>query len=241
MPVVEYMKAANGSYYLDYHNQYWCLSKRIVGNILDPFDGDPFSNGTILGNAIARLSLAMREIEETYEFYDADFQAEFSGWINEELNKKKVEIPGGIISHLKIFLQKEYPKLSRQPIHRDVHQYNLLFEGHNLVGYLDFDLAQKNARVWDIVYFACSILHDCYMSNEKLEMGYQIYHGILSGYNELLQLDKDELDAIPSLMLFDGVLFTAYFVSTNDLALAEASRLFSIWLYENLDRFLPTT
>ena len=55
-------------------------------------------------------------------------------------------------------LEAVYDDLPKQLIHRDVHFGNFLFFEGNLSGYIDFDLSQRNIRIFDICYFLTGLL-----------------------------------------------------------------------------------
>ena len=55
-------------------------------------------------------------------------------------------------------LEAVYPSLPKQLIHRDVHFGNFLFFEGSLSGYIDFDLSQRNIRIFDLCYFLSGLL-----------------------------------------------------------------------------------
>jgi len=64
------------------------------------------------------------------------------------------------------YLSAVYDKLPVQLIHRDVHFGNFLFHNGELSGYIDFDLSQKNIRIFDLCYFMLGLLSE----KEKFEL-----------------------------------------------------------------------
>ena len=75
-----------------------------------------------------------------------------------------------------------YKTLPRQIIHRDMHPGKLLFDKGVFTGYLDFDLSQSNARIFDIVYLGCGLLVDNYKDETRLGQWCDIFAGIIQGY-----------------------------------------------------------
>lgn len=57
-------------------------------------------------------------------------------------------------------LEKVYNKLPVQLIHRDVHLDNFLFAKGKFAGYIDFDLSQRNIRIFDLCYFMLGLLSE---------------------------------------------------------------------------------
>jgi len=238
IPVIEYIGAINGEQYVFAEDKYWCLMKRIKGTVFDPFIGEPKSNGVILGRAVAALHKALKNIENKVELREADFCNELSSWILPEIEKNGLLFTDGMVESLQNFFEHDYKKLPRQPIHRDIHTSNLLFENNVLSGYLDFDLSQRNVRIWDMVYLGCSQLIENYTDKARLIIWRDIFSGILRGYNELLPLREEEIKAIPILFVFDEVLFTAYYLKIGQLETAKSCMEMVNWLYENIEELV---
>lgn len=80
-----------------------------------------------------------------------------NGWVAESLTREKwldEETFRSAVGNL----QDGYDRLPRQLIHRDVHFGNFLFDHGEFSGYIDFDLSQKNIRIFDICYFLTGLL-----------------------------------------------------------------------------------
>ena len=174
-----------------------------------------------MGCAIAQLHTAFMKCEKELEFWDNSLLKEMKGWIlenltnnewnilNEEEYTKTVEL-----------LESVYDYLPKQLIHRDVHYENFLFFEGNLSGYIDFDLSQRNIRIFDICYFLTGLLaeetDDAFTKREWIE----IVQSVIAGYESITHLSEKEKDAIPCVMECIEILFIAYFISMNDTKLA---------------------
>jgi len=234
VPVVEYIGAADGSPHVFAEDTYWCLMKKIRGAEFDPYIGDPKQNGILLGGAVAVLHRALKNIEDQIEAPDADFLNEFTTWIFPELQKSDLLLTDGLTDSLSRFLERDYPALPRQPIHRDLHLSNLLFENGALTGYLDFDMCQRNARVFDFVYLGCSQLVENYKDEARLQAWRVIFGGIMQGYSASLPLLENEIKAIPALFVFDEALFTAFYVKIGQPDTAKKCADAANWLYAHI-------
>ena len=99
-------------------------------------------------------------------------------------------------------LENVYDYLPKQLIHRDVHYGNFLFYEDNLSGYIDFDLSQRNIRIFDICYFLTGLLaeetEEAFTKNEWLEQ----VESVISGYESITNLSTEEKSAIPCVMKF---------------------------------------
>ncbi|MDD4495515.1 MAG: hypothetical protein PHV32_14460 [Eubacteriales bacterium] len=100
--------------------------------------------------------------------------------------------------------------------------------------YIDFDMSQRNVRIFDIVYLGCSQLVENYKDETRLKQWREIFIGILQGYNELLPLSDDEINAMPFLFVFDEMLFTAFYLKTSQPEIAKSCLKMTNWLYKNI-------
>jgi len=238
VPVIEYLDTANGEPYVFADNKYWCLMKRIKGSVFDPFIDNPKHNGIILGKAVAKLHIALKNIEDKVDIYDSDFHNEFITWIVPELEKAGISFSDGVIDNLQTFFERDYKSLPRQLIHRDIHTSNLLFDDGILTGYLDFDMCQTNVRVFDLVYLGCSQLVENYKDTARVKMWREMFAGILQGYNEVSPLCDEEVKAIPDLFIFDEVLFTAFYSKIGQTETAKSCVEMTNWQHENIRSIL---
>jgi len=233
IPVIEYIDTSDGETWVYADDKYWCLMKRISGEVFDPLNGNLKHNGIVLGKAVAELHITLKNIEDRVEIHESDFYDEFTTWIIPEIEKNGMTFADSVLYSLHTFFEHGHKKLPRQLIHRDIHTSNLLFESDILTGYLDFDMCQKNVRIWDVVYLGCSQLVENYKDPERLEMWREMFTGIIQGYNALQPLSEDEMAAIPVLFLFVEVLFTAFYSKIGEMGLAKNCEEMANWLYEN--------
>ena len=82
--------------------------------------------------------------------------------------------------------------------------------------YIDFDLSQRNIRIFDICYYLTGLLaeetDDIFTKNEWLES----VKSVVAGYESLEYLSVKEKNAIPCVMECIEILFVAYFISMKD-------------------------
>ena len=233
IPVIEYIDTVEGEPYVYAENKYWCLMKRIKGIVFDPFIGNPKHNGIQLGRAVAGLHRAMKNIEDKVNVRDVDFHDEFVSWILPEIEKGGISFRDGVLASLHSFLERDYPSLPRQLIHRDMHTSNLLYD-NGVFSYLDFDLCQRNVRLFDLVYLGCSQLVENYKDESRLTVWREIFSGIIQGYTGASPLSEEEIKAIPALFLFDEVLFTAFYLKYGDPETAKSCVEMTNWMVDNI-------
>lgn len=235
IPSVEYILTTDGEPYVYSDEKYWCLMKKIKGICFDPYVGDVKHNGIMLGRAVGVLHVALKniEIKNEIDIYDCDFSHELSSWILPELERNSVTFNDDVMENMIAFLNGGYKTLPRHIIHRDIHTSNLVF-ADNIFYYLDFDMSNRNVRIFDIVYLGCSELVENYKDETRLKQWREIFQGILQGYNELLPLYEDEIKAMPMLFVFNEMLLTAFYLKIGELEIAKSCLEMANWLYENI-------
>ena len=215
IPVATIVLTKTGEPYASHQNNYFLLSKKLRGsNISDLKDR---TMAWKMGCAIAQLHTAFKKCEREVEFWDNSLLTEMKGWIRENLANHEWKILNKEEYTKTVdLLESVYDLLPKRLIHRDVHFGNFLFFEGQLSGYIDFDLSQRNIRIFDICYFLTGLLaeetEDSLTKNEWTEN----VKAVIAGYESILPLSEKEKTAIPCVMECIEILFVAYFISMND-------------------------
>lgn len=215
IPVPETVHTKTGEKYAAYNNTYFLMTKKLPGNNIT--DRGDITTARKMGCAIAQLHKAFLKCESEIEFWDNSLLKEMKGWIRENLENNEWEIVNEE-EYLKAVatLESVYDELPKQLIHRDVHFGNFLFFEGTLSGYIDFDLSQRNIRIFDICYFLTGLLaeetEDAFTKAQWLET----VKSVLAGYEGISRLSEKEKAAIPCVMECIEILFAAYFISIKD-------------------------
>jgi Ser/Thr protein kinase RdoA (MazF antagonist) len=238
IPVAEIIQTAKGEDYILDGNTYFFLSKRIAGeHIADIYADDYQEMAYIIGRILGKLHLSFRVCQDKISFYDNNFYEEINGWVLQTLQHKNISyVPEALLKECVSKLENLYPKLPRQLIHRDIHLGNMLFKDNTLTGYIDFDLSQINARIFDLCYMLLGFLIDNTENEDKTTKWFEILHRLVSGYSSILQLTVEEKAAVPIIMLSIELLFVAYFESMDDSTRAAGSAKILIWLWKNQEK-----
>lgn len=238
IPVAEVIQTFKGEDYILEGNTYFFLSRKITGeHINDIYAHNHEEMAYIIGRVIGQLHLAFRACQDRIPFYDNNFYEEINGWVLKTLQQKNIAyVPEELLRDCVSKLEKLYRELPRQLIHRDIHLGNMLFKDNHLTGYIDFDLSQINARIFDLCYMLLSFLIDNTENKDKTAKWFEILHRLVSGYNSILPLTLEEKNAVPIIMLSIELLFVAYFESINDSTRAADSAKMLIWLWENQEK-----
>jgi Ser/Thr protein kinase RdoA (MazF antagonist) len=242
IPVAEIVKTVNGLDYVVIDNTYFFLSKKISGeHITDIYAGDYNELSYLIGEIIGKLHMAFRICQERISCHDNNFYNEITGWISQTIKDKNIiSVPTEILDECVSEMKYLYPKLPRQLIHRDIHLGNMLFQNNTLTGYIDFDLSQINARIFDLCYMALGFLIDNIEDENKTAKWFLILQKLVKGYCSIIPLTCDEKQAMPTMMIAIEMLFIAFFTNNNDKKGADDAKKMLIWLWENKDRIHKT-
>ena len=219
-PVAGIIKTLDGENHTEADGKYWLMTAKLPGSrrtdIREP--GTAYK----MGETIARLHVFFRECEQKITFWDNSLLDEMEGWIKQALQENAWE-PVSEQEYLSVTaqLRSVYDSLPKQLIHRDVHFGNFLFLDGEFSGYIDFDLSQRNIRIFDLGYFLAGLLTR--ESGAKLEADewLRIVCDVISGYESVSELKREEKTALVSVMESIEILFAAYFIRTEDRTCAE--------------------
>ena len=119
--------------------------------------------------------------------------------------------------------------LTEIKMYRDIHFGNFLFAEGVFSGYIDFDLSQRNIRIFDICYFMLGLLSR--QENLKIAQGeWMLFlRNVIRGYEKEARLSPAEKRAVPYVMECIELLFVAYFEETGDSTCADDA--FDIFLF----------
>lgn len=226
IPAAQAVPTKTGESYAAHEGTYFLLLNKLKGS--SPCGMRDKTIAWRIGCAIARLHLAFLQCEKEVECWENGLLKEMKGWIRKNLTENGWQL----ISEEDYFktlarLESSYDALPKQLIHRDVHPENFLFFEGNLSGYIDFDLSQRNIRVFDLCYFLTGLLAQETESPFTEGKWMQTAKSVITGYDSIAMLSQEEKDALPCVMACIEILFAAYFAGLNDLKHAQdASRLF---------------
>ncbi|MEI5991303.1 hypothetical protein A5881_002837 [Enterococcus termitis] len=184
--------------------------------------GDPLAIQTIFetdtyalayGTAIAQLHNAFIALEERILCDPSDFFKTVTQWalpdVKKQVKQWSLEIPTAFFSDYPTAFGLLYSKLPVQIIHRDPNFENILFLENKVNGFIDFDLVEKNIRLFDPCYCATSILS--HTSVEDYNDWLPVLAVILKGYDQTNPLTKAEKSAIFYVICGIQMICVAYF------------------------------
>lgn len=232
------VKTKFGNDYVRNGELYFCLFRKMNGACINSRDFFR-EGGTVLaqymGEVIGKLDLVLKEVGKDFVCNEADFFSQVVDWALPKVRE------GGKLAERFFREYKEqfsvlYPNLPKQLIHRDPNPGNILLlkdepdtaviedpnaavkENSNAAdidyraGFLDFDLSEKNIRIFDICYAATAILSEVYQDETiKNEIWIDIFQSIVCGYDKAVGLSEYEKKAIPYVIFGIQMICIAYF------------------------------
>ena len=131
-----------------------------------------------------------------------------------------------------------YDALPRQIIHRDPNPSNIIVS-RDKWGFIDFELSERNARIFDPCYAATAILSETFEEgNEaKLDKWTGIMKEILYGYDSVVRMNAEEKEAVPYMILTNQLISTAWFADKDKYRdLYETNLKMTRWIIRNFDK-----
>lgn len=221
-----------------YHDSpwYYTLMEKVQGRHLSL--DEAMTNKKLcfnIGKAIAELHEGLKTLEGHIKLYDNIYLNELKGWIKEKLTTyRRSTFAYDIYPEMIEQMTAVYFLLPRQPIHRDVHLKNMIFQKETLIGYIDFDISQINARIFDLAYFGVGILVEIFYDEEKRLKWPDFMSWVIEGYESIAELQGIEKDHLYLVMCSIEILFVAYHASDEEKHLAYAADDVLKWLWSRM-------
>ena len=221
IPVGKIILTKNDKQYVSIDNMFYFLSKKLPGsNVIQIRNNNEFA--LIMGEIIADLHVAFKKCEDTELFWNNSLLDEMNGWVKsgfEASNWKYIskEEYNKTVSQLAMV----YDDLPVQLIHRDVHFGNFLFSNGKFSGYIDFDLSQRNIRIFDLCYFLLGLLSEEIKFEITEEIWFEFLKNVFVAYDQKCELTETERKAVPYVMECIELLFVSYFEGIHDVRCAE--------------------
>ena len=221
--------AADGADYIFDGEVYFYLTGRLPG---EPMVSRRFGggDGRFAGEIIGWLHLALSKIEDCVA--EADLLTNVKDWALPKA-KTVLNLSDQFCEEYLNTFSALYPNLPRQIIHRDPNPSNIIC-GADHWGFIDFELAERNARIYDPCYAATAVLSETFGDcNDKW---LDIYRDIICGYDSVVHLTEDEKKAIPYMILANQFVCVAWFAEQDKyVEIFETNRQMTKWLIDKFD------
>ena len=167
------------------------------------------------GVSIAKLHCALADVEADIKPDEANLYQQITEWAMPEVKKQNQRYGLGLTDgFFKNYLEQfdsVFDALPKQLVHRDPNPSNILFDGGEVSGFIDFDLSERNVRLWDPCYCATGILSEWRGVEDIHEKWPEVLAGILHGYNSVNPLTDEEKQAVFHVICSIEMICLAYF------------------------------
>ncbi|MDE6844568.1 MAG: helix-turn-helix domain-containing protein [Lachnospiraceae bacterium] len=229
------VETCDGDKYVQYGQLYCCLTKRIQGQQILPqnlFREDAKGDARFIGEIVGHLSIALSDVDIVVN--DANMYESVVNWAMPVLQKANI-IPNTLCRKYTTEFADLYTRLPQQIIHRNLSPSNIILEG-NKWGFIEFELSERNIRIFDPCYAATAILSEFYSKGERFVKWIEIYKEIMYGYDTVARLSEDERKAIPYVVLSNQLLATVWFSQQDKYKdVYEVNKLMTKSIVEDFD------
>lgn len=212
----------NGGDFTDDCNNF-VLIRRIKGEPLsktERFGAACGDFGFKYGQSIAKLHNALTEVEEDIQPSEQNLFAHVTEWALPNVQKQNIQwnmgLPDSFFEEYTGDFGALFEKLPKQLIHRDPNPCNILFCGGEVNGFIDFDLSERNVRLWDPCYCATGILSEQRNAENAYDKFPIILENIMRGYDSVNPLTAEEKKAVYYVICSIQMICVAYFESVNE-------------------------
>ncbi len=231
------MKTQDGREIVEDNQLYFTLTNRVQGERIraaDMYEGDYKSKARFVGEIIGHLSLALEKVDAVVN--EVDIYERSVSWALPVLTKK-TNIPEGLCKAVVDEFGKVHKNLPKQIIHRDPNPSNMIV-AKDKWGFIDFDLSEKNIRIYDPCYAATAILSESFdeKDQQKLLKWVEIYKNIIYGYDGVVKLSEEELQAVPYVVLCNQLICCAWFADKEKHAnIYDINMKMTRWIWEHFE------
>lgn len=229
---------ADGQEYIEDNGIWYFVTPRLNGrqiNAPDLYDGNSKEKAYFIGQIIGKLHMALDKIDAVVN--DVDLYNRVTQWAMPK-TRELLTLPDDLCRDYEKIFSSLFPSLPKQIIHRDPNPGNMILD-HDTWGFIDFDLSERNIRIFDPCYAATAILSESLdlKDSEKQEKWLNIFHAIIQGYDSVASLTPDEQVAIPYVVLSIQMICVAWFsehLQTSELF--NTNKAMTQWLVEHFDQ-----
>ena len=198
-----------------------------------------------IGNALAQFHKALATYPKTIPSWTMNLpqklEDEIFPFLNDNVPQHHVT---KLMQQIKPIQSKMYALWSRLPtqyIHGDCHGGNVLFDGEDVCGFIDLDHLPIGTRIYDIAYFLADEVKNRINEPDKLIHWLDAFGNIITGYEGLLRLTRQEKDAIWYGMLITQLLFIHWFAKNGNSEHKRKNLNVFDWIYTQQVRIVSAT
>lgn len=232
------IKTLDGKDYVVDGELFFYLTKRINGSQLKAnsmYIDDYIYKAHFIGEIVGQLSLALCSIDVLVD--DKNLFENVMNWAIPKL-KGTLNVDREFFNDYARIFGGLYEELPKQIIHRDPNPSNIILSDDKW-GFIDFELSERNVRIFDPCYAATAILSESFSegNNEKLSKWIEVYKNIIYGYDDAVKLSTEEKRAIPYVIMSNQMIATAWFSEQEKYKeLFEINKKMTEWIANNFNK-----
>lgn len=239
------IKTINHEDFIIEDDRYFCLANRIKGKFLTPqerYAENRIETGKKYGEAIGNLHKILKKQDKNLEVNDNNLLKTVLDWALPQtkitMEQWGCPLPDEFYEDFTENFSNLYNELPWHIIHRDPNPSNIMFHNGEVSGFIDFEISERNIRIFDPCYCATGILSEADKINDGFEKWDEILKGIISGYDNICKLTEAEKLAIPYVIYSIQMIFIAWLNGKEEYKnLAMQNRKMLIWIWENKDKY----
>ena len=239
LPAALPIQDTQGEYIFECQSLYFVFSRAIPGEPLQAkqlIKADPHVSGHAIGSALHHLHLALDQLDPCPVADHQDLLSTLKNWALPRVRKHLI-IDDEWLQRYEEAITALFPQLPRGPIHRDPNPSNLIGTPNGHIGFIDFDLAENNIRLYDPCYAATAVLSECF---DEKEHWLPFFRGLLKGYDTAHPLSHREWQAAPLIALGIEMICIAAFENVQKYQdIFDTNVRMLKWLAEQPDLQLP--
>ena len=223
---------ADGREYVQDGELFFYVTRRVSGTPMvsyNFYEGDYAAKARFVGEIIGQLHLILSRAEILVN--DVNLYEDVKNWALPKA-KEILSIPEPFCREYLEKFGELYNNLPKQIIHRNPHPSTIIVS-QDKWGFIDFELSERNLRIYDPCYAATAVLCETYdeKDQEKLCRWVDIYRNIIWGYDSVVKLTNEEKKAIPYVVMANQTVCVAWFSEQEKYAdVFEANRHITRWL-----------
>lgn len=232
------IKTLDEKEYIQEGELYFYLTKRLLGSEIkssDIYEGDYLIKSRFIGEIIGQLHLALKNVDVVVN--EVNLYEDVKNWALPK-SREIMKLPEDIGSDYTEVFGRLYSKLPKQIIHRDPNPGNIIVHDDKW-GFIDFELSERNLRIFDPCYAATAILSESFVNgdNNKTTKWLEIYKNIILGYDSVAKLSFDERKAIPYVLLSIQFIFVAWLSEQEKYGdIYHVNKLMTSWIVDNFEK-----
>jgi len=239
------IKTKDGQDFFQEGDRFYVLLNRIEGSYLTPeerYCSERNVIGEKYGAAIGRLHKILHKVDDSLEVIDRNAYTTVINWAMPEtkriMEQWNTPLPEEFYTEYVNNFGTLFNKLPQHIIHRNPNPTNILFKDGEVSGFIDFDISERNVRVFDPCYCATGILSEAGNIADGYEKWPEILKGIIKGYDSVCHLTSEEKQSILYVIYSIQMIFIAYLdgrEEEKDVAIENRKML--LWIWQNADKF----